>query len=420
MSGYENKKMPQLPASSSLVGPETNVDENNFDVSKVDNTKSDNAKNAENNGGKKAKLCFQLTEVESLLFFNIIRFNRRPDEVDWAKVAEHSDLKLRSVKVRFRQVLTKHGLSHLMPTPHRKCGEASGQRRSRKTKNEAVGVAAASQDDGDGDGDGGFCISPEKQNPGAGDVQVAGAETQAAIPQIQTAFPSTQPAIPQTQFDAPGSQYALSDPQAQDQTPQFGNGVKIETARPSPVVNEHGFSSLFALPSSQQQQQQQQQLPATTLGDPANIGPFNHFFNPSVPSGLAPVDTSGNVGTSLSMTATADQPREGQTQVANRKIMQPSVYSGNVEGLQQMGDSNNIGDMPGMGANTSSQSTQMNNQHAGNNCGTKRYIQFKFVDDPRPYLGNPNVKAHYSHAHGKWRVETIMHIDQDLDSDYDI
>lgn len=99
MSSHENNDLPQMSAYASLMEDESNVDETSLDDSKFDSTKASNAKATDNHGGKKAKLTFQLTEVESLLFFNIIRFNRRPEEVDWAKVAEHSDLKLKSVKV---------------------------------------------------------------------------------------------------------------------------------------------------------------------------------------------------------------------------------------------------------------------------------------------------------------------------------
>lgn len=381
MCSHENNDLSQTSAYASLMEDESNVDETSLDDSKFDSTKASNAKTTENHGGKKAKLTFQLTEVESLLFFNIIRFNRRPEEVDWAKVAEHSDLKLKSVKVRFRQILNKHGLSHLMSTPHRKCGDTSVQRRGKRAKNEAGGVAAISQNDGNSQS----ITSPEQRGPSAGVHQLA-----------------------------------LPDPQAQLQTPQFGNGVKTEPGHPSPVVNDLEFSPLFALPGPQQQQQQ---LPATTQGDPANIGPFDPFFDPTVPLGMVPIDTSANGRTNLPMTATAEQLQEGKEPATNQQAAQSLNQSDNVAGGQQMGDSNNMAGMvgtSGMCGNPNDQSTQMNNQSTANSHGTKRYIKFKFVDDPRPYLGDPRIKAYYSHAHGKWRVETTTHIDQDLDSDYDI
>lgn len=76
---------------------ETTVDEADFDEIMVDN--STDVDDHESRGGKKAKPTFRLTEVESLLFFNIIQFNRCPDQVGWEKVAEHSGLKNNSAKV---------------------------------------------------------------------------------------------------------------------------------------------------------------------------------------------------------------------------------------------------------------------------------------------------------------------------------
>lgn len=105
MAKLKKNKMPQAPTPTSLKAAEANNDKANvedvdFDeIVADDNTKVDNTKTLENNGVRKAKLTLKLTEVESLLFFNIIRFNGRPEAIDWEKVAEHSGLKPKSVKV---------------------------------------------------------------------------------------------------------------------------------------------------------------------------------------------------------------------------------------------------------------------------------------------------------------------------------
>lgn len=115
MSSYKNNKMPQVSTPTTPKKSETNVDEGDFDETMVDDsTNVDNTKYPRNHGGKKAKLCLRLTEVESLLFFNIIRFNRYPDQVDWDKVAEHSGLKNNSVKVSL--LAQHHHLAGLLLT----------------------------------------------------------------------------------------------------------------------------------------------------------------------------------------------------------------------------------------------------------------------------------------------------------------
>lgn len=43
--------------------------------------------------GSKKHPGIELTAVESLLFFNIVRFNKDPGAVDWHRVALHSNLK---------------------------------------------------------------------------------------------------------------------------------------------------------------------------------------------------------------------------------------------------------------------------------------------------------------------------------------
>ncbi|KAF3765960.1 hypothetical protein M406DRAFT_234566, partial [Cryphonectria parasitica EP155] len=57
------------------------------------------------------------TPVESLLFFNIVRFNKDPSAVDWNEVAIHSNLKnAGSAKVRYRQIQKKYNLEGLTPS----------------------------------------------------------------------------------------------------------------------------------------------------------------------------------------------------------------------------------------------------------------------------------------------------------------
>lgn len=283
-----------------------------------------------------------------------------------------------------------------MPTPYKKPAEAGGQRKGRRAKNKAGGIAAANQDDGDGQ----FNTGPDTRD-------------------FQLAVPDSQATVPQIQSGTPGLQYALPKLQAQVQTPQSGKGAEPEPqlSRSSPVVDESGFSPLFALPGPQQKQQQP---PATTQGGPSNFGPSDPFFDPSVPLSMTLGGGSAIGKTNLAMTATAEQPQERQEQVINEQVMQSLNQSDNVGGFQQMGNWNDVGSMAGLGVSPVAQTAQTNNQNGTNTDGNKRYIKFKFVDDPRPYLGDPNLQVNYSEGHRKWRVETTMPIDHDLGSDYDI
>lgn len=43
--------------------------------------------------GKKNMTQIELTPIESLLFFNMVRFNGNHDKIDWNMVAAHSNLK---------------------------------------------------------------------------------------------------------------------------------------------------------------------------------------------------------------------------------------------------------------------------------------------------------------------------------------
>ncbi|KAI7774693.1 hypothetical protein LA080_008000 [Diaporthe eres] len=43
--------------------------------------------------GKKNMTQIELTPIESLLFFNMVRFNGNHDKIDWNLVASHSNLK---------------------------------------------------------------------------------------------------------------------------------------------------------------------------------------------------------------------------------------------------------------------------------------------------------------------------------------
>lgn len=278
-----------------------------------------------------------------------------------------------------------------------------------KAKNTADGVVAANQHDGDGQ----FITGPAQGDPETRDFQLA--------------VPGTQIAMPQTHYEAPGPQRALPFLQLAFRPHPTGHGAESEPARSSPVVNDSGSSPLFALPAPEQQQRQQ--LSATTQGGPASYDPPDPFFDPNVPLGVVSIDASANGGTDLSTTATTEQPQEIQEQVINEQT-QSFHHLDSSDGPQQIGNHNNVdtcsnvdntGAMVGMGLGSpNDQLPQTNNQSGTNTNSTQRYIKFKFVDDPAPYLADPKVQVNYSEGHRKWRVETTMHIDKDIGSNYDI
>ncbi|KAJ0125491.1 hypothetical protein J7T55_006840 [Diaporthe amygdali] len=93
--------------------------------------------------GKKNMTQIELTPIESLLFFNMVRFNGNHDKIDWNMVAAHSNLKnAASARVRFRQILKKHDLmDHAPETPRTQ----AQKRRAAKKPEEGDGE----DDDGD-------------------------------------------------------------------------------------------------------------------------------------------------------------------------------------------------------------------------------------------------------------------------------
>lgn len=78
----------------------------------------------------------ELTPVESLLFFNIVRFNKDPTAVDWDQVALHSNLKnAGSAKVRHHPafwLLPPYGHTRLTSC-HQSCRFASVRSRRSTT-----------------------------------------------------------------------------------------------------------------------------------------------------------------------------------------------------------------------------------------------------------------------------------------------
>ncbi|KAG6360657.1 hypothetical protein INS49_011722 [Diaporthe citri] len=92
--------------------------------------------------GRKNMTQIELTPIESLLFFNMVRFNGNHDKIDWNLVASHSNLKnAASAKVRFRQILKKHDLMDQAPeTP-----------RSQAQKRKAAPKSDGLDDDEDGE-----------------------------------------------------------------------------------------------------------------------------------------------------------------------------------------------------------------------------------------------------------------------------
>lgn len=137
---------------------------------------------------------------------------------------------------------------------------------------------------------------------------------------------------------------------------------------------------------------------------------------------MGPIGSSASDGNNPSTAAIAEEPQVKQEQIINEQMQSPN-HIDHVGCFQQMGDRSNVGGMAGisgMGVTSNVQSAQTNNQYGTNTHGTERYISFKFVDDPRPYLGDPNLQVNYSEGHGKWRVETTMPVGNDLGDEYDI
>lgn len=134
-----------MPQSSLPVFPnhgEHDVQEPGVDGPSVDEFDADtlNVGTANPKSSSSKMTTIELSGVESLLFFNMVRFNPRHDSINWEHVAYHSNLKnaasakvsiTHSIspcplwlgtdceKVRFRQILKKHGLEHMGPVTPR-------------------------------------------------------------------------------------------------------------------------------------------------------------------------------------------------------------------------------------------------------------------------------------------------------------
>lgn len=128
------------------------------------------------------KTGIELTPVESLLFFNIVRFNNDPTAVDWESVATHSNLKNAAsakvnppplspvshpimalethrfdcCQVRYRQIQKKYGLDGLTP------GGRAGPLK-RKAPGDTALAAAGANDHNDAGGQAGE--TPAKKAP---------------------------------------------------------------------------------------------------------------------------------------------------------------------------------------------------------------------------------------------------------------
>ncbi|ROW12981.1 hypothetical protein VPNG_04730 [Cytospora leucostoma] len=162
---------------------------------------------------KDRALSFELNAVESLLFFNVIRFNPCHDKVDWEKVAHASGLKnVNSAKVRFRQVIKKYKLEDVAPATPRQLA----------SKRKAA----------DGDDHGGDDGAPYSESNVPGAPRAAPCAAPRARPsrsggrrkrskKDQEEAQKSQPQVPQPQEQVPAPQAQLQDPQPQLLIPQY-------------------------------------------------------------------------------------------------------------------------------------------------------------------------------------------------------
>ncbi|KUI59903.1 hypothetical protein VP1G_07127 [Cytospora mali] len=395
MASYENNTTPKS-STSTLGFTDPMVDEPNIEGSQVTGTKVHRTKTPKRNVCSKPTISLELSQVESRLFFNMIRFNSRHDQIDWEKVAEHCNLKNAiTAKVRFRQVLTKHGLEDLIPRNNGAVGCGRGKR-GRKADKEA-GNAIANQDDDDGQSN----PSPEQQGNGTTDSPFNFNDPQSPTPKLQAQF----------------------------QTPQFGNGTEPQPGFMTPLTNSDDFSPLFIAPGTQQQEQQEhhqgqqhharQELEAAVAAAAAaglDVGdsPVNtNYYNPNLVQDMDPIAASSNSGTNLSMQPIAEQLQGGREQDLEPQldVMQFHAQSGDLGGYQMgdlggtgdMGDTGGIGVKSNANANANDQYAQMNQAYAANNYTSHRPTIT--IEDPRPFDKDPDVAMAFQ-GNGKWRIQS--------------
>ncbi|KAK7747966.1 hypothetical protein SLS53_001218 [Cytospora paraplurivora] len=252
----------------------TTIDSGPTDNGKTDNNMADNGKIDDSKAelgpktpkrNKDRSLSFELNAVESLLFFNIIRFNPCHEQVDWEKVAHASGLKnVNTARVRFRQVIKKYKLEDVAPATPRQI--------ALKRK------AADGDDHGEGDDGAPFSESKVPGAPRARPSRSGGRrkrnkkeqephksqpqESQPQESQTQVPQPQAQVSAPQAQLQNPQPQPMVAQyqpPHVQAQVPLF----QFQTPQSQPLVVQHQPSQV----QTQDPQAQFVQVPQLALED---------------------------------------------------------------------------------------------------------------------------------------------------------